>query len=187
MIPARQILDWLDAKDRRDMALAAALTGAVALWRIGPAQALPFALAGAVSLGIFRIDGRHRLIPDLLNLTLAAVGLVSLALSIPPDLSRLACAALLWLVTELLRRISLRSGGRRLFGGGDVKLIAAAALWLSPLQMPSYLFAAALSGLAEAGWAALRPGGTRPHVIAFGRHLAPWLCLFALAGPDLHI
>ncbi len=34
----------------------------------------------------------------------------------------------------------------RIFGGGDAKLLAAAALWVGPFQLPQFLFALAIGG-----------------------------------------
>lgn len=70
--------------------------------------------------------------------------------------------------------IAFAMGG---MGGGDVKLIAALALWLTPLQLPAMLIVMAITGgfitLAMLAWHRRRPHGARLEVpygiaISFG-------------------
>ncbi len=178
MTPARTVLSWLDKADRRDIGLAFLAATGIGVWRGPWAEAPLYGVLGALSLAILRIDSRRFLIPDVLVLGLVAAGLLRIAVfagAVVPPLAT-ACGALVLLT--LFRQAAALWLGKPGLGAGDVKLIAAAALWLAPAQMPSYLFAAALSGLVEA----LVTGQRR---LAFGRHMAPWLCLFALAGSGL--
>lgn len=178
MTPARAILAWLTRADRRDAGLAFAGMAGLGFWLTSAFEALLFGLLGAVALIIVRIDSRHHLIPDLLVLTLAISGLLRLLVTAAPLMPPLATACGVLLALMLLRHAASRSLGKPALGAGDVKLMAAAALWLEPAQMPTYILAAALSGLTES----LILGRRR---LAFGRHLAPWLCVFVLIGPGL--
>jgi leader peptidase (prepilin peptidase)/N-methyltransferase len=180
MIPARQVLDWLGPGDRRDAALALGVMTALGLWRYSPAEALPFGLLGASALAILRIDGRHHLIPDLLVLAIAASGLWHALVAGAVLTPVLITAGAVLVVLALLRGAAARALGQTALGAGDVKLMAASAFWLDPAQMPSFILAAALSGLAESLLLKRRK-------LAFGRHLAPWLCLFALWGPGFSL
>ena len=103
MTPARQILDWLGPMDRLACGAAALIMGG---WTLvlgsGGAAALPVAALGAVALAVQRIDARHFLIPDLLTLATAALGLADAALRAEPLGPRLvamaAFGAALWLL-----------------------------------------------------------------------------------------
>lgn len=77
-------------------------------------------------------------------------------------------AALLYILQAVHFRLRQRVG----LGLGDVKLIAAAAMWIGPLHLADYLLAAALiqSGLGRSG--------TFQRKIPFGPALAFWLWIF---------
>ena len=74
----------------------------------------------------------------------------------------LAAAGIVFLVTFLFWRL-------RWMGGGDVKLLTAAAIFVAPLAVPMLVAATALAGGALAmlfiagGRLAKRPAATRPH------------------------
>lgn len=182
MTPARTVLSWIGPADRRDAVIAGAVMAILGLWREGPAEAPLYGILGAVSLLILRIDSRRHLIPDLLVLCVAVAGVIRLIMAGASLWPVLAASAVTFAAMAGLRRLAGWWTGAAAFGGGDVKLITAAALWLGPAQVPSYLLAAALTGIADA--ALTRPRARR---IAFGRHLAPWLCLFALLGTDFRL
>jgi prepilin peptidase CpaA len=90
-------------------------------------------------------DGRSRRIPNLLPLGLALLGLARIAVELAdgggiaaPALD-LAAAAAIFLAGAVAFRF-------RLLGGGDVKLIAAAALWLGAAALGPFLLVTALAG-----------------------------------------
>ena len=174
-----EIAAWLGPGDRIASAAVAALAGLVAAATAGPAAIVPLALLGADAVAIAVIDGRRHLVPDLLSLPLLPLGmlwtLVQPAGGPSELLVRTAAAAILTLALLLLRALAGWRTGRTALGLGDVKLMAAAALWIPADLLPGFVFCSAVGGLVEA----MRRGRNRP--IAFGRHLAPWLLLFVLA------
>ncbi|MGB8818468.1 MAG: A24 family peptidase [Rhizobiaceae bacterium] len=96
-------------------------------------------------------DFRQMRVPDRLNLAIA-VGGVAYWLFANPDflgaqfLSGAAFGGSVWLLREAHARLAGRIG----LGLGDVKLAAAGAIWLNPVMLPLFLFAASLSGLVYA-------------------------------------
>lgn len=174
-ISAKEIAAWLGPRDRAAMALAALGIGGLGLWRQGAWSAPIFAALGALAVAIVLIDLRHFRIPDLLSGPVLALGLVQ-AVGHPPLWPVLLAMALLWVGLRLLQRGFLALRGRAGLGGGDVKLIVAAAAWIAPQDLPAYLMAAAGSALVLA----LLIRARRQSPLAFGAHLAPWLVVFAL-------
>ncbi len=106
-------------------------------------------------------DLRQMRVPDSLNVAIA-VGGAAYWLVANPDmlgtqiLSGAAFGASIWLLREAHARLSGRIG----LGLGDVKLAAAGAIWLNPVLLPLFLFAASLSGLAYATAQSLTQGGS---------------------------
>lgn len=172
----RQIADWLDPPDRLAMLACAVLAFAVAATRQSWLAALCFAPLAAAAVAIVMIDLRHFRIPDWLSLPLIPLGLIHAAFA-APLLPRLAAMASVWAALAVLQQIFLRYRGQRGLGGGDVKLIAAAAAWLPVDILPFYILAASVTALIEA----LIRRANRQHRLAFGVHLAPWLVALALA------
>ncbi len=169
----------LDPGDRRAMVAAALLAGAAAALTLGWAEAPLVAGLGGLCLAVVRIDGQRFLIPDVLTISVAALGVFDLAFVGPGQiLFRVTATLVLVLALWLLRAALSWWKGRTAMGLGDVKFLAAAALWLPVVALPSYVFLAATSGLIEL--VLRRPKGGR---IAFGRHLAPWLCLCVVGRP----
>jgi prepilin peptidase CpaA len=90
-------------------------------------------------------DGRSRRIPNPLPLGLALLGLARIASGLAGGAGiamaalDLAAAAAVFLAGAVAFRF-------RLLGGGDVKLIAAAALWLGAAALGPFLLATALAG-----------------------------------------
>ena len=170
-----QISDWLGPRDRVAMLACAVLVFVVAGARQGWIAALPFALLGAVAMAIVVIDLRHFRIPDRLSLPLVPLGLIHAAFTdpLPP---RLAAMVALWGALTLLQQLFLRLRGKPGLGGGDIKLITAAAAWLPVESLPLYILAASVTALIEA----LFRRANRNHHLAFGAHLAPWLVATAL-------
>lgn len=103
----------------------------------------------AILLTIAMIDARSQIIPNELNLALAATGIVSQWLIVGsfPFASILAGVGmfgLFWLV----RALHSRARGRVGLGLGDVKMAGAGAVWIAPLALPSFLLIASAAGLA---------------------------------------
>lgn len=109
-------------------------------------------LVQALEIAVFALlvtaaasDLHSRRIPNVLVLAIAAAGLARLAiglatgLGIGAALSDIGIAAALFVAGALLFHF-----GR--FGGGDVKLIAASALWLGAGNVAPFLLATALAG-----------------------------------------
>lgn len=111
------------------------------------------------------VDLRHRRIPNALVAALAALGLLRIAgevaggggLAAPG--ADLAVAAAIFVLGAVLFHLSM-------LGGGDVKLLAAGALWIGAPGVAAYLGATALAGgalaliylLAVAAFGSRRPG-----------------------------
>lgn len=180
MTPWREVLGFLSRTDRRAIALTAALGGALA-WPLAGADRAPgFALLAGLCLAIVLIDGRRFLVPDLLVLPIAALGLVDAAAQGADLVERVVAMGVLAAALLALRLALGRALGRVALGLGDVKLLAAAAAWLPGALVPALVGASAVTGLIES--LALAPHAGR---IAFGRHLAPWLWGLALLAPWL--
>jgi leader peptidase (prepilin peptidase) / N-methyltransferase len=95
------------------------------------------------------IDAKRQIIPDALNLALAAGGLACmyfLAEPYPADAlaGGMGGFAVLW----ALRRFYARLRGIQGLGLGDVKFTGAAGLWIGATGLPWMMLIAALSGLA---------------------------------------
>jgi leader peptidase (prepilin peptidase)/N-methyltransferase len=171
----RALAGWLGTADRAALA-AAGLIGVLAGYRAGGASlAVSFGFLVAAGLAITLIDGRRFLVPDLLSLPLFPLGLLFGAVTASADVLPGRAAASLVLALGLLvlrRRIALHAG-RPALGLGDVKLMAAAALWMPPGRLPLYILCASAGALVEALVRDMRAP------IAFGRHLSFWLIIAA--------
>ena len=177
-ISVRQIAAWLGPKERAAILVCAAVAFGVGFVRFGMVQATTCGLLGAITAAISLIDLRFFRIPDLLSLPLIPLGLMAAHLAKAPLVPRLWAMAGVWLLLTLLQRLFIALRGRSGLGSGDVKLMAAAAVWLDPSVLPAYVLAAAATGLGDA---LLRRAGFQGR-IAFGGHLAPWLVVFVLAA-----
>lgn len=173
----RQIAEWLGPRDRLALSACAVLAFGIAAAQEGWLAALPFAPLGAAAAAIFLIDLRHYRIPDRLSLPLIPLGLIHAAFT-GPLLPRILAMAAVWVALTLLQQLFLRLRGQSGLGGGDVKLIAAAAAWLPVEVLPVFMLAASVTALIEA----LIRRANRQHRLAFGTHLAPWLVVLALLG-----
>jgi leader peptidase (prepilin peptidase)/N-methyltransferase len=121
-------------------------------------------LGGVVAL----IDARHGIIPDWLNVTIAGLGLLK-AVAVGGSWSGLeavcegiAIGAIFW----LLRRFYFMLRKTQGLGLGDVKLLAAAGIWIGVAGLPVLLLIAALTALAVAGCKQLA-----------GQHMTRWTSL----------
>jgi leader peptidase (prepilin peptidase)/N-methyltransferase len=114
---------------------------------------LPFALLWVLCAAIAWIDIRDGIIPDWLNLAIAGLGLVrimttsDLSAAIQAAGEGIAIGAVFW----LLRRLYFAYRGIQGLGLGDVKLLAAAGIWVGVAGIPIVLLIATMTALACAG------------------------------------
>ncbi|MHC2337801.1 prepilin peptidase [Bradyrhizobium sp. USDA 4454] len=107
------------------------------------------ALCCAVAL----IDLRHGIIPNWLNLAIAALGLANVVITGGPTaaIPAMAIAALVGLLFFLLQRLYFAVRHVDGLGLGDVKFLAAATIWVGALGIPTLLLIAALAALGVVG------------------------------------
>lgn len=144
-----------------------------------PGRAGLLAALGFVLLGIAAYDARTKRIPDVLVLAVVAVcGALAALRSIEALEIGAVAAVAAFAILELLRRTHQLARAKPGLGSGDVKLVAALALWLG-LATPWAIAAAAGAGLIA--FATLRPASGR---IAFGPFIAlcAWLTGMACEG-----
>jgi leader peptidase (prepilin peptidase) / N-methyltransferase len=121
------------------------------------------------------IDLRRGIIPDWLNLAIAVIGLTRAAIpdSWPMALGAAAEGVLTGAIVWSLRWLYFRLRQRQGLGLGDVKLLAASAIWVGIAGIPMLLMVASLTALAAAG--VLHLAGekmTRQTALPFGPFLA---------------
>jgi leader peptidase (prepilin peptidase)/N-methyltransferase len=110
-------------------------------------------LLALASLLVAWIDLRRGIIPDWLNLAIGLVGLIRAAVLDGPALALSAAAegiltgVIVWLLRWLYHRLRRRQG----LGFGDVKLLAASAIWVGIAGIPMLLLVASLTALVAAG------------------------------------
>ncbi|WP_315834375.1 A24 family peptidase [Bradyrhizobium prioriisuperbiae] len=121
------------------------------------------------------IDIRHGIIPNELNLTIAALGLAKAVLlggwhaGLLAVVTGVAIGVIVWLFRRLYYALRRVQG----LGLGDVKFLAAAGTWISVFELPMLLLVASLVALIAIG--VLRLTGrsmTRQTMIPFGPFLA---------------
>ena len=140
----------------------------VAPWRL----AMPTASLGLLLLGSAVYDARTRRLPDGLTIAVAALGaLLAAEKSMATLWTGLISAAAAFGMLEGLRRGFLWARRRPGLGFGDVKLVAAIAIWLG-LATPWAVVLASVLGL---GFARARPPADGR--LAFG----PWLATGAFS------
>jgi leader peptidase (prepilin peptidase) / N-methyltransferase len=108
------------------------------------------ALAGALVAASI-VDIRERRLPDVLTLSLVAIGLGVTALMSPSQFlfhlfAAASACALFWLVAAIFRSVRGYEG----LGMGDAKLVAAAGAWLGPFYLAPVILVGALLALAAA-------------------------------------
>lgn len=144
----------------------------------------PVALLYLASALLAWIDLRRGIIPDWLNLMIAVIGLArAVALDGWASASGAACegiaiGAIVWLLRSLYFMVRKYHG----LGLGDVKLLAASAIWIGVAGVPMQLLVASLTALLAAG--AMQLAGramTRQTSLPFG----PFLALGLLATLSL--
>jgi leader peptidase (prepilin peptidase)/N-methyltransferase len=121
------------------------------------------------------VDLRDGIIPDWLNLTVAAAGAVQMAALAGWEQSAVAFCegVVVGIVVWLLRWLYFRWRKVQGLGLGDVKLLAASAVWIGVAGVSMQLLIASLIALASAGLMQLssRPV-TRQTALPFGPFLA---------------
>jgi leader peptidase (prepilin peptidase)/N-methyltransferase len=114
---------------------------------------LSFALLCALCAVLAWVDIRHGIIPDWLNLSIAALGLLTIILSedraaaIQALGEGVAVGAAFW----LLRRLYFAFRGIQGLGLGDVKFLGAAGIWVGVAGIPMLLLVATITALACVG------------------------------------
>jgi leader peptidase (prepilin peptidase)/N-methyltransferase len=112
-----------------------------------------FALLALASVVLAWIDLRRGLIPDWLNLAIALAGLARAAVldgraaALTAGCEGVAIGAIVWMLRRLYFRLRKAQG----LGLGDVKLLAASAVWIGIAGVPMQLLVASLIALAAAG------------------------------------
>lgn len=111
-----------------------------------------FGIVLAAILGaIAWVDFRKMIVPDILNALLAVSGLAYQWAISPATIWIQAVTGIFVLVAFwLLRRVHAAVTGRIGLGLGDVKMAGASAIWISPWNLPVFVFVASLCGLAFA-------------------------------------
>ncbi len=140
---------------------------------------LLFALCSALTV----IDIRHGIIPDWLNLSIAALGVAKFATSdgLLVSAQALCEGIVIGGVFWLLQRLYFSLRKIRGLGLGDVKFIGAAGIWIGFIGIPILLLVASLTALLSAGMMKLAGRTmTSQTAMPFGPFLAIGL-LFALA------
>lgn len=166
-----------------ELVLAAVFAGMGLRFGPGPELALWLAAAG-VLLFLSLVDLRLQLIPNGALLLLCAIRAAFWLIEcqpLPALLGRVGPALLVPAGLLALTLIMDKALGRESMGGGDIKLLAALALYLGWMELLLALFAGCLMGLAAA---LLQKKGRAP--FAFGPFLAAG-CLFTVwfGGPVL--
>jgi leader peptidase (prepilin peptidase) / N-methyltransferase len=121
------------------------------------------------------IDLRHGIIPDWLNLAIAAIGLARAAIldDWPMALSAAAEGILTGAIVWSLRWLYFQLRQRQGLGLGDVKLLAASAISVGIAGIPMLLLIASLTALVAAGVLYLAGEKmTRQTALPFGPFLA---------------
>ena len=142
---------------------------------------LPFGLLCLLCAILAWSDIRDGIIPDWLNLAIAGLGLVKIMLT--GDLSAalqaigegIAVGGLFWLLRRLYFSLRRIQG----LGLGDVKFLAAAAIWVGIAGIAPVLLIATIAALACAGVVQLssRAALTAQTSLSFGPFLAAGLLL----------
>jgi leader peptidase (prepilin peptidase)/N-methyltransferase len=133
-------------------------------------------LCGAIAL----IDIRRGIIPNGLNLSIAGLGLLKAVVAggAMAGVEAAGTAVAIGFIFWLLRRLYFALRKTQGLGLGDVKFLAAAALWIGVRGIPTLLLIATLTALTAAGSLQLAGRGmTRQTSLPFGPFLAIGLLL----------
>ena len=143
-----------------------------------------FLLLFVLCVALAVIDLYRGIIPDGLNLTIAVVGLVKASATggAMAGVEALCEAVVVGATGWLLRRLYFAWRGIQGLGLGDVKFLAAAAIWVGFSGMPLLILIAALGALTAAGGLQLAGHSlTRKTALPFGPFLAMGLLLAVAA------
>lgn len=160
----------------------------VALWSVAAVPgwaALASSVLGWSLLTLAVIDQRHFVLPDVVTIPLAGVGLIVTYLIDPGQLwhhviGMIAGSVLLFAVAALYRAVRGRDG----LGGGDAKLFGALGAWVGWIGLPAILIYGTASGLLWAVLALGLKGRLRMDTeVPFGPHLCLGGWLVWLYGP----
>ena len=146
--------------------------------------ALTAVLAG-ILVALTVTDLRRLILPDTLTGLLAAAGVVATVILGTSSLTINSAAGVVAGILLLgLNAAYRRLRGRDGLGGGDVKLVAATALWLGPWGLPTLLLWACATAMIEVLVRLVQSGRlTADSRIPFGPHLAYGTWLVWLYGP----
>lgn len=167
---------------RADGAVAAAGGAVGGAWAAAagvPAAFLPASIVFAALLGLLAVaDVRTLRLPDALTGALAVAGLAMALTLLPPAAigAHLLGGCIGLAGAFVFLRLSRALAGRDMIGGGDVKLIAATALWLGWQALPGLLL------LATAGGLGLALAGDPRRPLPFGAAIAASAWLLWLYG-----
>jgi leader peptidase (prepilin peptidase)/N-methyltransferase len=128
-------------------------------------------LCGSLAL----IDFRRGIIPDALNIAVAGLGLAEAVIEggVTTGLEAITEAVAVGVIFWLFRRLYFAVRKIQGLGLGDVKFLAAAAIWVGIAGIPMLLLVAALSALLAIGGAQLAGQSlTRQTSLPFGPFLA---------------
>jgi leader peptidase (prepilin peptidase) / N-methyltransferase len=147
-----------------------------------------FVLLGLLCCTLALIDIRYGIIPDGLNLSIVGLGLLKAAVAdgLPAvteaAIEAVAVGGIVWLLRRLYFAWRKIDG----LGLGDVKFLAAAAVWVGVAGIPMLLLIAAVTALIAAGGLGLvGQAMTRQTSLPFGPFLAVGLLLTLAAQPWL--
>jgi leader peptidase (prepilin peptidase)/N-methyltransferase len=132
-------------------------------------------LLGLACVWLAWTDLRDGIIPDWLNLLVAATGVVRMVALAgwAPAVAALCEGVVIGAVVWLLRWLYFRWRTFHGLGLGDVKLLAASAVWIGVSGAPMQLLIASITALAAAGVVRLsRRTMTRQTALPFGPFLA---------------
>jgi leader peptidase (prepilin peptidase)/N-methyltransferase len=114
---------------------------------------LPLALLCVLCVAVAWIDIRYGIIPDWLNLSIAAFGLLKIFLieDVWATVGALGEGVIIGAVFWLLRRLYFKFRGIQGLGLGDVKFLGAAGIWVGVAGIPMLLLVATITALACVG------------------------------------
>jgi leader peptidase (prepilin peptidase)/N-methyltransferase len=141
---------------------------------------LSFGLLCALGAILAWIDIRHGIIPDWLNLAIAALGLVKLITLSGPNagMEVVGEAVVIGASFWLLRQLYFAVRGIQGLGLGDVKFLSAAGIWVGIAGIPMLLLVATMTALACVGVVQISGRAlTAQTSMSFGPFLAAGLLL----------
>ncbi len=146
------------------------------------AQTICFLMLLGIAVCVSYIDLRKQLIPDEFNIVLLMSGVGSVVAGNQPGLWNGIWGALVGFVVLITVQYAYRSyRGFEGLGGGDVKFVAAAGMWVGLAGLPWLILIASISGLTGFILMAFLGRARTTTRLPFGPHLALGLVLTWLA------